>query len=225
MTFKIVIFDMDGVIIDSEPIQLKRHREFLNHNDIYMSENDLLKFVGNHKKEIFKIIQKYNCKYTDYTSYFESLDFHFKDDPIEYSKIMHDGVSDLIYWLKKEEFKIALASSGSLDKIDKVISQCGIKKYFDLVISGDMFQKSKPDPEIYLTVAKKMNVLPKQCLVVEDSDYGIEAASCAGMYTMAKKEQRFNFTQEKANVLFEHFSEVKEFLIKNKISQEKSFSI
>lgn len=218
MSYKAVIFDMDGVLIDSEPTQLSRHKEYLAHLEVTLSEKDLLRLVGNHKKMIFEIIAQYYTGEKEYTAYFKKFLAYYKDRPIDYTKLLNEGVRELLDWLKEQGYKIAIASSGAPDKIDTVLTQCELKEYFDLVVSGDMFHQSKPHPEIYLTVADKLGVSCTECLVVEDSNYGIEAARRAEMFTMAKREERFPFSQEEANIIFDSFDEVKRFLEKQLIS-------
>lgn len=214
MSYKAVIFDMDGVLIDSEPTQLSRHDEYLKHLGVTLSDEDLLRLVGNHKKMIFQIISQYYSGEKEYKAYFEKFLAYYKDRPIEYKKLLNEGAHDLLIWLKDQGYLLAVASSGAPDKIETVLTQCEMKDYFDLVISGDMFHQSKPHPEIYLTVADKLDVSCDECLVVEDSNYGIEAARRAKMFTMAKREERFPFSQEDANIIFDSFEEVQRFLEK-----------
>lgn len=217
MSYKAVIFDMDGVLIDSEPTQLSRHDEYLKHLGVTLSEEDLLRLVGNHKKMIFQIISQYYSGEKEYKAYFKKFLAYYKDRPIDYRKLLNEGVHELLGWLKDQGYLLAIASSGAPDKIDTVLTQCKLKGYFDLVISGDMFHQSKPHPEIYLTVADKLGVSCDECLVVEDSNYGIEAARRAKMFTMAKREERFPFSQEDANIIFDSFEEVQRFLEKQTV--------
>jgi len=82
-----------------------------------------------------------------------------------------------------------------MKKIEIVLSQCVLENYFEVILSGEMFDQSKPNPDIYLTAAKKLGFNPEECLVVEDSIYGITAAKLAGMYTVALEESRFGIDQ------------------------------
>ena len=83
----------------------------------------------------------------------------------------------------------------------KVLEECGIDGYFEVVESGDELHQSKPNPEIYLLTLDKLGLPAEACCAVEDSDPGIEAARRAGIYTIAKREERFGFKQQGADVM------------------------
>lgn len=217
MTFKAVIFDLDGVIIDSEPLQFARQKEYLEHLGVDIPEDKLLKMVGGNKKMTFQIISEYYKEEITFKEYYKRFADYYSERPIDFPKILNEGVVELLEWLKAQGYRLALASSGAPGKIDEALTQCKIKKYFELILSGDMFKASKPNPEIYQTVAKKMNLSVEDCLVIEDSNYGIEAGTRAGMYTLAKREERFPFSQEKADELFNSFDEVQAFLEQQKL--------
>ena len=89
------------------------------------------------------------------------------------------GVHELITSLRQNGLKVALASSSK--NADTVLTLLGIKELFDVIVDGTMIVHTKPDPEIFLLAAKKLNILPSQCLVFEDAEAGIQAALAAGM--------------------------------------------
>lgn len=207
MTFQAVIFDMDGVIIDSEPIQLARQKEFIAHKNIDIPEEEMLKVVGANRKLTYQIIAPYAPEET-FDAYFQGFTDYFEGQTIDFQSILSKEILTVFDWLKKNDKKIALASSGSPEKIATVLKECGLVGYFDVVLSGDQFKQSKPHPEIYFTTAEKLALPVEACIVVEDSEYGITAAKRAGMYTFAKKETRFNFSQAGADQLFTEFDEL-----------------
>lgn len=210
--FKAVIFDMDGVLIDSEPLQLKRQKEYLDYLGVAVPEQELIKMVGGNKKMYFDIISKYYSGEPNYRAYYQKFQQYFKDRPINYRKLLNPDAIPLLKWLQKQELKLALASSGAPEKIKTVLTQCQLTQFFDPVISGNMFKQSKPNPEIYNTVAAKLGLENKQCVVIEDSDYGIAAGKNAGMFTIALKEERFPFSQAAADYLVDSLSDVKHVL-------------
>lgn len=214
MTFKAIIFDMDGVIVDTEPLQFARQKEYLQHLDITILEETLMKMVGGNKKMAFQIISDHSKEEMSFEKYYKHFTAYYAERPIDFTEILNDGIVEILEWLRSQGYRLALASSGAPEKIEAALTQCQIKDYFELILSGDMFKASKPHPEIYQTVAQKMCLLPEECLVIEDSNYGIESATRAGMYTLAKREERFPFSQEKADGLFDSFSEIKAFLEK-----------
>lgn len=210
--FKAVIFDMDGVLIDSEPLQLKRQKEYLDYLGVAVPDQELIKMVGGNKKMYFDIISKYYSGEPNYRAYYQKFQQYFKDHPINYRKLLNPDAIPLLKWLQKQGLKLALASSGAPEKIKTVLTQCQLTQFFDPVISGNMFKQSKPNPEIYNTVAAKLGLENKQCVVIEDSDYGIAAGKNAGMFTIALKEERFPFSQSAADYLVDSLSDVKHVL-------------
>ena len=210
---KAIIFDMDGVLIDSEPYQLKQHEAYLRTKGINLTREKLNLSVGASPKLRWESIQdnfhgeltreKYDA---EFTAFRRDIDINYKD-------ILNPGVLDLLNWLKNESYKIALASSANMNKIKMVLDQCKIENYFEDILSGEMFNHSKPNPEIYLTMAKRLNFYPCDCLVVEDSIHGITAAKSAGMYTVALEENRFGFDQSSADVKILNLLELKKILL------------
>ena len=89
-----------------------------------------------------------------------------------------------------------------------MLEVCGLAEFFEVVESGDELKQSKPHPEIYLLTLEKLGLPASSCCAVEDSDYGIEAARGAGIYTIAKREERFNFTQAEANAIVDGIPDV-----------------
>lgn len=210
--FKAVIFDMDGVLIDSEPLQLKRQKEYLDYLGVAVPDQELIKMVGGNKKMYFDIISKYYSGEPNYRAYYQKFQQYFEDRPINYRKLLNPDAIPLLKWLQKQGLKLALASSGAPEKIKTVLTQCQLTQFFDPVISGNMFKQSKPNPEIYNTVAAKLGLENKQCVVIEDSDYGIAAGKNAGMFTIALKEERFPFSQAAADYIVDSLSDVKHVL-------------
>lgn len=209
MEVEAVIFDMDGVIVDTEPHQIARQEEFLKHLGTVLPEYELLRLVGTNKKMAFQTISKYNTKFENFLEYYQAYNDYYRDRPIDFTEILNKEIVALLDCLKDKNLKLAVASSGSMDKIDKVLDQNELRKYFDVILSGDAFDQSKPHPEIYFTTADKMNTSANKCIVIEDSNYGIEAAKRAGMFTIAKEESRYPFSQDRADVIVESLSEVK----------------
>lgn len=208
MKFKAVIFDLDGVLIDSEPMELNRHREYLNYLKVDIPDKVLVDFAGAHSHEVFETIQTYLDTEETEVEYYEKFDAQCGNLNMDYREIMLPNVINVLKWLYKNQYSIAVASSSTMEKIEYVLNQLDIKKYFNVIVSGDMFKQSKPNPEIYLYVLKKLGMHPNEAVVVEDSDIGIEASKAADIYTVARKETRFNFTQIKADKIINDLNEL-----------------
>lgn len=180
---KAVIFDMDGVIIDSEPIHLEFAMELFNKLGFNMSKEEYGKFVGTTSKYMWDTIKnKYNIKNTieeliemERNGFFDFLSSPDRViEPIAY-------IPELLKALHENNYKIALASSSPIRLIEFIMESLKIGEYFDELVTGDFVKKSKPEPDVFLYAADKLGVLPEECVVIEDSHNGVLAAKNAGM--------------------------------------------
>ena len=205
---KAVIFDMDGVIVDTEPVYYERLHEFFKHNNIHPEIEELDNIVGSSSVDTWDAIQCIWGKELDKNQYEEEYNEFHENKPVNFKEIVDQDITVVLEWLTKEKYKIGLASSSSYDDIQEVLEQCNIKHYFHSVLSGEMFEQSKPNPEIYLKTAEALEVQPDECLVIEDSTYGIMAGKAAGMYVLAKEDNRFNFNQGLADGKIQRLKQV-----------------
>lgn len=203
-----VIFDMDGVIVDTEPVYYKRLQDFMQHNGVEAEVKDLNRIVGSSSTDTWRIIQEIWGEELDQKKYSAEYEDFYREHPIRYDEIVDPDIYRVLDWLKEERFKIGLASSSSLPNIQQVLQECNLTHYFDSILSGEMFHQSKPNPEIYLKSAEKLEVEPEKCLAVEDSTYGITAGKAAGMFVVAKEDNRFNFEQHLADKKIKRLTEV-----------------
>ena len=178
-----IIFDMDGVIIDSEPKYIEIEVELYKELGIQMTREEKHRFMGMGMVELWQRIKdEYSVELDpeiwakrEEKIYFEYL---FGDE----DKVMMEGVDELLDELvNKRHLKVALASSSSHRAISHVLKIFDIKKYFDVQISAEDVTYSKPAPDIFLKAAEALGVPPEKCLVIEDSRNGITAAKKAGM--------------------------------------------
>ncbi|WP_446898953.1 HAD family hydrolase [Clostridium sp. LBM24168] len=180
---KAVIFDMDGVIIDSEPAHLRINNKMFEKLKIDVSDEEKLKFVGATTSSVWEIIKgKYNLSYSIGELVKMDRDLYMKDLKSTSNIKPITGVDVLIKKFYKNKLKLAIASSSPMDVIKIIISNFKLNRYFDYLITGDEVKRSKPAPDIFLKAAELLGVLPKECVVIEDSKNGIQAAKSAGMY-------------------------------------------
>ena len=208
---KAVIFDMDGVLIDSESFYMKNNRSFLEKHGKTVTEEDLYRVVGTPVATTNKMLHSYLSDEYSLEEVVELAHQHWQTVSVDYKDIMNEGVKEVLAWLKSKDYLLAIASSSGISHINKVAKQCGIASYFDVLLTGDMFEKSKPDPEIYLTAAKMLNVDVNQCIVIEDSVYGIEAGKRAGMEVIALKEP-FGHDQSLADIRVDSLLEIIDYI-------------
>lgn len=180
--FKAVIFDMDGVIVDSEHIFHEVNNNIYNEIGAKISDEEYNSFVGKSSKEIWSYI-KNKFKLQHNVEKLINMEF---DGFIEYfSKIKNpepiNGIYNLITDLNKHNYKIGLASSSIMRCIITVLNKLKLEKYFEAVVSGENVKNGKPAPDIFLYAAELLNVNPEHCLVIEDSFNGVKSAKSAGM--------------------------------------------
>jgi HAD superfamily hydrolase (TIGR01509 family) len=178
-----VIFDMDGVLIDSEPIHYEVENRIYDLLGIEVTDEIHLNYLGTSN----------DFMYSDLKSRFNlaaSVDelIKFDDDyRCEYLKNLevvdlNNGVLDLLIELKAEGLKLAVATSSSPDIANVLLERCGIKSFFDIIVTTSDSGKSKPAPDVYLLAAERLGVIPEDCIVFEDSPNGLSAAKSADMY-------------------------------------------
>jgi len=180
---KAVIFDMDGVVVNTEPIGYKANQQLYKSLNITVPDDVYGTFIGNSDK---MIVQKLKDLYTIPLTHQELLDekykYYFNAFDNAEDLAMLPGVKDLIIDLHTNGMRLILASSASKRKIEKVFTRFGLHQYFDHAISGEDFEESKPNPAIFIEAATKSGFSKDECIVIEDSTNGIKAANAAGIY-------------------------------------------
>jgi HAD superfamily hydrolase (TIGR01509 family) len=208
-----VIFDMDGVIINSEPIHQKTELDALAAHGLKI-ENKNLSFLSGATRNAFKkgISEKYDF-HPDWDLLFEHKDQYFY-------QLMQDvepipGVLSFIEDLQQNGVKLAIATSGQERSMNFVLDKFNLKTAFGATISASDVTKSKPHPQGFLKAASNLSVYPSQCVVIEDSVNGVQAAKAANMYAIAITT---TFSLDKllqANRIIDQFEEINAATIKS----------
>ena len=178
---KYIIFDMDGVLVDSENAIRAACIEMFKRRGHAAEPDDFIPFTGMvENRFIGGVAEKYglafepSMKAEAYAIYAEIADEYI---------IVYEGIKDLIPELKKRGYKIAVASAADEIKVNVNLKCIGLTAAdFDGVVTGSDVTKHKPDPEAFLKACAKINGVPGECLVVEDAEAGCMAAKAAGMY-------------------------------------------
>jgi HAD superfamily hydrolase (TIGR01509 family) len=179
---KALIFDMDGVIIDSEPLYQKANKNTFDKLGISISEEEYNGFVGTNGFYMWSTLKdKYKLNHS-----VEELIQMENDGFIEYLNQIEnhqsiDGINELILDLDKNKIIMAIASSSIKRSINAVIDRLRLRKYFKEIVSGEDIKNGKPAPDIFLKASTLINTPPEECLVIEDSRNGVLATKSAGM--------------------------------------------
>lgn len=209
---KAVIFDMDGVILDSEIQYVKNVQKLLKGHGLEVKLEDLYFLGGGPSKYYNENIAKLlNIPLEIATAYYNQFNIDF---PTDFAMLLRPEAVELLDYLKDLGYPMAVASSGRLIRTMSKLDQCNLHKYFDVLISGEQFKETKPHPEIFLHTAEKLNVDPEDCMVIEDSTMGITAGYNAGMCVVALRDSRFNFDTSLATHVVDNLLEVKQLITK-----------
>lgn len=210
-----MILDLDGLMIDSEPLQLKAMNVALMDLGIQLSEPEWKLMVGHKTEENFlQILNDYQLN-TDLLPLIERKNYAYRQIIRKHAPPM-PGLYELIHNIKETSWKLAIASSSVKDDINIILKMLDLEKSFDVVISGDQVLCGKPDPEIFLKTSLKLRTSPNKCLVLEDTVYGVNAAKAAGMFCIAIPN-KYTATQDfsNASLVLKSLVEITPELLKN----------
>ncbi|MBW3569043.1 HAD family phosphatase [Candidatus Parcubacteria bacterium] len=193
--FEAVIFDMDGLMVDSEHLHSRSFEIVLNNHGVKpeLNESGIIQTLGvGTPKNWEKLKEKYNLK--------DSVEKLTRQKHDAYVKLIPEisdmpGLKPLLKDLKKSKIKLAVASGSSKHNIDEILNLLNIKSYFDAVVSGEELDNAKPAPDIFLEATKHLNVTPANCIILEDAQSGIKAGKAAGA-TVVAVPNRFSKNQD-----------------------------
>ena len=183
MSKKVVIFDLDGVIVTTDEYHYLAWKKIADEEGLYFNREINEKLRGVSRIESLKIILSYSDKqYSDTEQEWltdRKNDFYKRLLENISAEDILPGVNSFISSLKQAGIKIAIGSSSKNAKI--ILKKIGLEKLFDAIVDGTDIKRSKPDPEVFLLAAKRLLTEPKECVVIEDAEAGIDAALAAGM--------------------------------------------
>ncbi len=180
-----IIFDMDGVLVNSNPYHLQKWRDLLNEHGIPYDEAALPKqILGPRNDTAFRIFFGAQISKEESKRLSEELEAKFRRIFAPHAKPL-PGLTELVEACHAAGIPMAVASSAICKNVEFVVNAVGFRRYFRAMVSGDEVSHSKPDPEIYLSAARKLGADPSGCAAFEDSFVGVEAAKRAGMKCVA----------------------------------------
>lgn len=214
---KAVIFDMDGLMIDSERVTFEGYQHVLAKENLTMSEEKYKTLLGKPVKAVHDLFKE------DYGPQYD-VDQIIKDVHAYIAKRfetegipLKPGLVELLKYLKENNYKTIIATSSHRNRVDLIVKQAQIDQYFDDSICGDEVTKGKPNPEVFLKACQKLQVSPQDALVLEDSESGINAAYNAeikviGIPDMKYPEEKYVKMTYK---IMDNLFQVKDFLEEN----------
>lgn len=204
---KAIIFDMDGVIFDSESMNINDLIGFFKQHDIEIQVIDCIPLIGIDSKLYYEQAYRMWNEKTDFMTFKNMLQEYFRSLDHDYKAVVRPQIHSVLEHLSKH-YKIALASSSRLYTINNALDQAGLRKYFSLIVSGEQFKESKPNPEIYLYTIKELNVNKDEAIIIEDSSKGILAANRAGIKVLALKDDKFGLDQSQADIIINELNDI-----------------
>lgn len=207
-----VIFDMDGVIVDSEFVYMKYLLDFARTKNPDVVMEQLNPMVGLSRRDSWTVMAEAvnnGESWEELKEEFALLDIYSQ---VDYKRIFRPEAYTTAVELKRRGYRVALASSTGQKLIARIMEETGMRPVFDLIVSGKQFKQSKPNPEIYHYTASALGIPEEECFVIEDSTVGIQAGKHAGMTVAALRDDRFGFDQSLADYHVERISDVLEIL-------------
>ncbi len=211
---KSIVFDMDGIIFDSEQLVLRTWKHYAPEYGLNNIEESFLKCVGTTRESTKKTMEKIYGTDFNYIEFRDKASELFHKTAEEEGLPLKKGVEELLNYLKEEEYVIGLASSTRIEIVTKELKEAGLYEYFNTIMGGDLLQRSKPYPDIYLMTCEKMNVDPKDTYAVEDSYNGIRSAYSAAMKPIMVPDllPSTDEMREKAIIILHDLIQVKDYL-------------
>ena len=181
MNIKAVLFDMDGLMVDTESLATEAFIHSAKKQGYDMTKEETLLVLGFTTKSIYEFWENY-FKNSDVSGK-QLVDDHYKyieDILFTTGPRKMPYIEELLKYLKESNYKVAVASSSNMNHIINNMEKTGLKKYIDEFASGAEVENGKPAPDVFLLAAERLGVKPEECLVLEDSKAGVIAGSSAG---------------------------------------------
>ena len=179
-----VIFDMDGVLVDGEPLHFEVVRRLLAEESVEFGEGDYRRYLGTTLESTWSDLRERYGLSRSYEWYAEAYDREVVRSYREEAELL-PGAEALLGRLTEAAVPLALASSSNREWVDAALDSLGLRRFFAQTVAGDEVSRGKPDPEIYLRAAERLGASPGACLAVEDAPAGIASARAAGMSVVA----------------------------------------
>ncbi len=216
---KAIIFDMDGLMIDSERVTYEGYAAECGKLGVTIDKEFYKQLLGRPIPAIHQIFRSSFGQEFPIQEIMGRVHQYLEDTFAREGVLLKRGLTDLLKYLKEHDYKTIVATSSTRSRVDRILSQAGLTPYYDDSICGDEVQKGKPDPEIFLRACKKLGVPPCEALVLEDSEMGIEAAYLAGIRVICIPDMKYPEKEYAAKTLkiLDSLGLVAEFISQNSL--------
>ncbi len=178
---KAVIFDMDGLMFDTEALAKKGWLIAGRELNLPITDELVYRVIGMNAASVRKTCMDYFGPNFDYDAFRGAVSGYMKKSLDEDGMPVKRGLPELLDYLKENRYQTAVASSSSRATVEDYLRRAGMEKTFSALVCGDMITRGKPEPDIFLKAAEELGAAPEDCLILEDSSNGIRAAHAAGM--------------------------------------------
>ncbi|VTS34265.1 haloacid dehalogenase [Streptococcus porcinus] len=210
--YQAIIFDMDGVIFDTEDFYLERRKQFLDNHGLSIAHMEAKEFIGGNLQQVWQKLLSQNTVKLDAEVVQEDYESYKEEHPAPYSELLFPQVKLTLKQLRDKGYKLALASNSQTRDVQWALTSSEIMSYFDIVLGREDVVNVKPNPEIYQKAAQLLEIDKEAILVVEDSEKGIAAAKEAGITVLAIKDYRYGIDQSAADGQIDNLSGLLEVL-------------
>lgn len=181
---KTIVFDMDGVLFDTEVICMKAWVAVAEKNGLPGMEEIFPKCIGGNEDRSRRIVLEAYGEDFDYADFRRQASDEFWNYINKNGLPVKPGAKEILRWLRENGWAMGLASSTKKSSVLSLLEQAGLRDFFAAVVTGDMVEHSKPDPEIYLLACRELSAEPSRTYAVEDSPNGVRSACGAGLRTL-----------------------------------------
>jgi beta-phosphoglucomutase len=203
-----VLFDMDGVLVDNMAYHKDSWFEFCRRYNLSLTEEEFVSFVsGRIAREVLEHLFRKPLTPEEISRYTEEKEELYRKIYRPHIKPVN-GLIEFLQSLKANGVALAVGTSAPTSNIDFTLLTTGLKPYFDKIVDASFVKKGKPDPEIYLKAAELLQVLPQNCVVIEDSLLGIQAGINAGMKVIGVTTTHTKEELTQPHLLIQDFTEV-----------------
>ncbi len=202
------IFDLDGVLIDSGPAHRQSWYDLAAREGYKMSDEFFYNTFGMQNAQVLPMLAGKELTPEKMDKLSDWKEQRYREIFSETIKLAQ-GAERLFNELKTEDFLLAIGSSTPKENLDFVMDKLKIEKYFDAIVSSKDVTRGKPSPDIFLTAAKRLSLQPRDCIVIEDSLPGIDAAKTAGMLVIALTTTRDREELTDADIIVNSLDELK----------------